>query len=144
MEHSHPSGSLVALLRRRGYRITAARAAIAQLMEQSAHPLSALEIHARLRRKNVRMNKVTAYRELRFLEGQGLLMPVQFDDGIKRYEAASLPHHHHLVCTQCKSVQDIEIDRHCEGLEAQIHRQKSFTVASHALEFYGLCGRCGG
>ncbi len=142
---THPPttpGSLVALLRRQGHRITKARDAICALMEGNDRPLAAADVHALLRKKHVKTDKVTVYRELQFLESQGILASVPFADGVTRYEAAALPHHHHLICTGCQRIEDIEVDHDFGRLERRIRTQKSFLVERHSLEFYGLCAKC--
>ncbi len=134
--------SILTALKKNGHRITTARKAVVQALTAVQAPLGATELHAMLQKKGLETNKVTVYRELAFLEEKGIASAVTFKDGTKRYEIADADHHHHLICTSCKSVQDVEMAHDLDHVEKKIRKEKSFTVQSHSLEFYGLCGEC--
>jgi Fur family ferric uptake transcriptional regulator len=134
--------TILTALKKNGHRITTARKSIIEAMLTMQKPCSALEMHAVLSEKGLTTNKVTVYRELGFLEREGVVHDVTFNDGVKRYELASEAHRHHLICTECKAIQDVEMDHDLDGIERKIRKEKSFTVRSHSLEFYGLCARC--
>jgi Fur family ferric uptake transcriptional regulator len=55
-------------------------------------------------------------------------------------------HHHHLFCSQCGSITDIELNNDLElELETearQIEKAYDFLIESHSLELFGLCARC--
>jgi len=135
--------SIIEQLRADGHRVTTARRAIVRGLLRSKAPVSALQVHALLRKRQLETNNVTVYRELAFLEAEGFLHGVTLKDGVKRYCLASNGHHHHLICTGCNAVQDVKMEHDLDSFEKKIARQKSFTVQSHSLEFYGLCARCG-
>lgn len=134
--------TIIGSLKAKGHRITKARIAIADLLMKHDAPVSAAEVHMLLKKQGLTTNTVTVYRELAFLESEGHLHGVKFNDGTKRYCLASTGHHHHLVCTGCDAVQDIEMDHDLDAIEKQICKEKAFRVQSHALEFYGLCAKC--
>ena len=136
--------SLAGKLRGLGIRMTKGRRSVLAALTKATKPLGAIELHTLLRRKKQAMDKASVYRELQFLAKRDIAHSVTFKDGIERYELApESGHKHHLVCTKCKAVEDIEVghgDLHL--LEKSIGRKKKFRVQSHALEFYGLCARC--
>jgi Fur family ferric uptake transcriptional regulator len=134
---------VVAELRSSGSRITAARSAVVDAVLTADAPVSAQEVSAALAARKVSANVTTVYRELEFLRGKGVVVPVAFADGVQRYEPADLGHHHHLVCLSCGRIQDVEVP-HAELHEAErrIAAARKFTVLRHALEFYGTCDRC--
>lgn len=135
--------SILTALKQNGHRITAGRKAVVSALATMTTPIGATELHAMLAKKRINVNKVTVYRELAFLEEQGIAIAVTFKDGTKRYEIADTDHHHHhLICTSCQSVQDVEMAHDLDDVEKKIRKDKSFTVQSHSLEFYGLCKRC--
>lgn len=140
--HDHATMDMIEGLKGKGYKITRARTAIAGILMKNDSPISALELHAVLAKRNIAVNNVTVYRELALLEKEGFLHGVKLNDGVKRYCLASAGHHHHLVCTNCKGVQDFEMEHDLDSIEKKINKEASFTVQSHALEFYGLCGQC--
>jgi len=64
--------------------------------------------HNYLRKKHLETNKVTVYRILDFLFKNQIIERVEFGEGKYRYELKK-NHHHHLICTNCGRVQDVEI-----------------------------------
>ena len=134
---------ILSRLRDKGHRMTSARTVIVQAVLGSKKPFSFLEMHVTLTKKGFGIDKVTVYRELQFLEKEKLLQGVKFQDGTKRYCLASSGHHHHLICTKCSDVQDMKMDHELDTIKKKIRREKSFNIQSHALEFHGLCSRCG-
>jgi Fe2+ or Zn2+ uptake regulation protein len=135
---------LLSALKQQRRRITQARIGVLTILAEAEEPLGALDIHAKMRRKRLRADKVTVYRELELLEKLRIAGTVVLHDGIRRYELLSdQGHKHHLVCTSCKSVDDVAMSHDdLASLEKTIRTKKKFAVQSHSLEFYGLCGRC--
>ena len=86
----------------------------------------------------------TVYRSLHLLENMGMVKRFDFGDGIARYELLGENddgHHHHLVCTLCRSV--IELDECFTGeLEERIAARSGYKQISHKLEFFGICPGC--
>ncbi|MEK7606577.1 MAG: transcriptional repressor [Patescibacteria group bacterium] len=132
----------LAKLKEKGKRTSVARGAILQLLMENSTPLSAAEILAGLTRRSLGVNKTTVYRELELLCGEGVLRELEFGDRKKRYEMTSEGHHHHLVCTICRRVEDVELPRDLDLQERQIERQKKFKILNHTLEFFGICRDC--
>lgn len=139
MAQEHP---VLQRLRADGNRITRARRAAVEIFAKRHIPMSAADVLAALRKRSVAANPATVYRELRFLEREGVLSSVHFKDGIVRYELADLPHHHHLVCTSCNVVADVHMHGDLAAFEKRIARKTGFAVSDHTLEFYGTCRRC--
>jgi Fur family ferric uptake transcriptional regulator len=71
---------------------------------------------------------------------KGIITQIDFQDGKYRYEIMR-DHHHHLVCTQCGSVQAIHDQ--CLAIDTKaIEGHYEFTVQRHQLEYFGLCSKC--
>ncbi len=136
--------SIIQSLRDKGHRIGKGRKAVIAALLKAKQPIAALELHAELVRTKVTADKVTVYRELKFLSEAGIAHPVHLNDNVQRYEIApEKGHHHHMVCTGCKTVR--HVDMSCENLHAienSIGKKEHFTIQGHSLEFYGLCSRC--
>lgn len=68
--------------------------------------------------------------------------------GVTRYELAEwiAGHHHHLICVECGSVEDVEIPRPHEArvrrLVDEIAAAASFRPSDHTLEIEGRCSQC--
>jgi Fur family ferric uptake transcriptional regulator len=127
------------LLSGHALRATRTRIRILEAMWGAPIPLSAGEVHARLGPKGPDL--VTVYRTLERFVRAGLLREVRLDDGVRRYEPAARGHHHHLVCTSCGEMRDIET---CvlEPVESRVLQEHGFRVSRHSLEFFGTCERC--
>ena len=118
-------------------RQTKTRKQLLSLLNSSSLPYSVSDLLA-----HFKVNKTTIYRQLDSLVTNGLVQQVRFSDRKTRYELANLPHHHHLICTSCDSVQDIHFSENIESLAQVSASNKQFSITSHYLEFFGLCAKC--
>ncbi len=109
-----------------------------KILQSCTGPLTAEEVRARV----ADVDLVTVYRTLQSLHAAELAHEVRFKDGVMRYELSG-GHHHHLVCTDCGVVEELEA---CdvEPLEKKVLKNsRGFkTISEHALEFFGLCNKC--
>jgi Fur family ferric uptake transcriptional regulator len=141
--HRHGNESdLTDCLRQKARRITGPRLAILRLLAERHSPMSSKDLFARL--DNGGCNLATIYRSLHLLEDLGLVKRFDFGDNIARYELVTSEadeHHHHLVCTECSGVVEID-DCFPEELERKISRRNGFKSVTHKLEFFGVCPRC--
>lgn len=124
--------------------MTQLRQAMIGLFCQVTRPQSAGVIMMALLKQGVSVNKTSVYRELQFLVEKNVIKTVAISDQEALYERVG-DHHHHVVCRDCKTVEDI----HVEGiedalshLEKGIARKSNFSDLKHSLEFFGQCGRC--
>jgi Fe2+ or Zn2+ uptake regulation protein len=129
-------------LKSKGHRITKARKAILEIFQEEKMPLSVGELGAKLHTLGIKVNKTTLYREIDFLLSEEIIKEINLGEDKKRYEAAGNAHHHHLICINCKKVEDIDLQNDLSKHEAQIKRTKNFKVINHSLEFFGLCKSC--
>lgn len=118
-------------------RITSISRKIVKILRECSYPLSVPEIN-----KKIKAHKTTLYRQIESMVRDGLLNKYDFGDGVIRYESVQNGHHHHLVCTKCKSVEGIEIGDDFSKEEKFIFDQRGFVVMNHALEFFGFCANC--
>lgn len=134
--------NILSNLRTNGHRITIVREKIIEIFLTLSQPVTVPDIIKTLSRKNIRVNKTTVYREIDFLLSQSIIKQIQFGEDKKRYESAYGDHHHHLVCTGCDSIVDINLEQDLDREIQSIKKRKNFLVTDHALEFYGLCANC--
>lgn len=135
-------GAIIERLQKEKYRITPARRAVIELLTSAHSPLSAPDLAAMLKKKKVRADKTTVYREIAFLLKSGIVRELQFDERSKRYEVISGQHTHHLICTSCSVVEAAVLNHDLDAVERRLKAQKKFKVQHHSLEFYGLCASC--
>ena len=132
-------------LREREIRYTRGRRVVISALAASDGPRSAAELHAEI---GPTVPLSSLYRSLAILEEAGVVMPHHGARTLTRYELAEwlAGHHHHLVCMECGSVEDVEIPRQREaevrGLVDDISAAASFAPVNHALEIEGRCARC--
>ena len=132
---------LASALEERGYRLTAARAAILDALTDSGGHLTADDLTEMVRRRRTGIGRMTVYRTLDLLCDLGLLRPVYQGTGAAHYIILEDGHHHHLICSGCGRV--IEFDQCAlETLHDEIDRRFSFRVDGHLLELYGQCDAC--
>lgn len=129
-------------LKDKGHRLTRVRTAIIGILSLCDVPLSAFEIKASLEKEHLPANKTTVYREVSFLQKNGIVHEIQFGDGKMRYKICPANHHHHTICVRCSRVEAITMERDLEKYEKELRRLKSFKVLRHTLEFFGICSQC--
>ena len=122
--------------------MTAARQAILDILGRLAHPMTTKEIFEALPKNECDL--ATVYRSMRLLEDMGMVKRFDFGDGTARFELLEEGddgHHHHLVCTRCAEI--VELDE-CSILEVEerIAALNGFKAVTHKLEFFGLCPEC--
>lgn len=126
-------------LRQKGYRLTTQRQQVLDCL--TGFPQSVEDIVVSLQNHNLCVDRVTVYRTLDCFVELGLVSKTQFQDKIAKYELFSEGHHHHhLVCNNCGSVEDVCINE--DSLLNQVSRETDFKIKSHSLEFFGVCGKC--
>jgi len=129
-------------LRRQSRKITGPRKAVLDILRKQAHPLTNREILAVMPVRQCDL--ATIYRAIHLLEELGMVKQFDFGDGIARYELVggrSAEHHHHLVCTRCSQVVEIE-DCFSAQMEKRIAARNGFRHVTHKLEFFGICPGC--
>ena len=124
-----------------GYRLTAPRRAIVELLAAAPRAFGPIEVYDRARRSYPRLGLVTVYRTLEKLEDLGLLQRLHTPDGCHRYLPAAEGHQHLLLCTQCGQIRYFRGDDF-NRLAGSISQETGFEVTDHWLQFYGLCPEC--
>jgi len=121
------------------YRLTKQRAAILRALEDGRH-LSAETILERVRLQLPGVSLGTIYRTLDILRSIGLVQMFSHAGGAAKYEAA-LEKHHHLVCTQCGDVINVNVSEALPLSQAIAH-DHGFHDVDCALVVTGRCTRC--
>ena len=109
---------------------------------RSGTAFSAEDLLKRLHRSNPRIGRATVYRSIEKLVRLKVLDRIDFTDGTHFFRlCGSGGHHHHLACTSCHRVVDLEF---CldEDQIATIGRQEGFSIEDHAITLFGLCKGC--
>jgi Fur family ferric uptake transcriptional regulator len=134
-----------------GYKLTAPRETIIDILSSTDKHLSAEDIYIAVHKKYPAIGLTTVYRTLDILVRLGLIYKFDFGDGRARFELAEdskgKKHHHHLICTNCGRIIDYTdfIDDEIKLLqltEKGLSKKYNFKISGHVLQFYGLCDRC--
>ncbi len=120
---------------------TEAREAIYSIISQAKKPVDVRTVVDLLKKLGISVDQATVYRTIQTFVDHGIFRQVELREGKFRYELSSLPHHHHLVCTNCGRIDDIE-ECGMKSVEEAIRSKKKFNVVQHNAEFFGLCLHC--
>lgn len=125
-------------------RFTGPRRRVVAVLTAAGRPLTLPEIL----RGDDGLAQSSTYRNLSELVAAGVVRRVQAGEDHAHYELAEdlTTHHHHLVCTACGRVTDVDAD---EALEAALDRalrraarRAGFRLEGHRLDVVGTCADC--
>ena len=127
------------------YKLTPQReATVRVLLENEEDHLSAEDVYLLVKEKSPEIGLATVYRTLELLSELKIVDKINFGDGVSRYdlrqEGASR-FHHHLICTECGAVEEIQEDLLGE-VEKRVEQEWRFKVKDHRLTFHGICDKC--
>lgn len=132
-------------LKEKGYKLTPQRRAIVDIIIQNeGSHLTTEELYDLVKKECPEIGLATVYRTVQLLEELGVICRLDLDDGCSRYELIHEDEnhqHHHLVCTECGKVLEVEGDL-LDVLEHNIEKQYEFKIKNHSVKFYGICSDC--
>lgn len=127
-----------------GQRYTPGRRRLVQILSRAGSPLAIPGILQRRRE----LKQSSVYRNLAALEQAGVVRRVLTDEEYGRYELTEdlTGHHHHLVCSRCGAVEDVDFapafEETLESALAKLADRTGFSAVSHRLDLIGLCRSC--
>jgi len=132
-------------LHSKSYKLTPQReATLRVLLEQNEEHLSAEEVFLLVKDKAPEIGLATVYRTLELLSELKVIDKINFGDGVSRYDIrreGAEHFHHHLVCIECGSVEQI-VDDLLGPVEEIVEKDWEFKVIDHRLTFHGICKKC--
>jgi Fur family ferric uptake transcriptional regulator len=132
---------IVDALDRGGYRVTAPRRALADLILELDGHFTAAELVDAAKRHRLDVGRATIFRSLDLLADLNVVERVDLPSGEHAYVACAPAHHHHLVCSRCGRATDVEDHGVAEAVR-EIARRTGYRIESHRLELFGVCHRC--
>jgi Fur family transcriptional regulator, ferric uptake regulator len=129
-------------LRDAGHKLTNARLAVLQALEDSGGHITSAEVLSRVDAIDPSIGRASVFRTLDLLTGLAIIRPTYIGTSMTpTYVLLPEGHHHHIICTNCNRV--IEFDE-CglEAIAAELERRLGVRLTGHLLEFYGLCDQC--
>jgi Fe2+ or Zn2+ uptake regulation protein len=131
-------------LRRADHRYTSNRRAVVEVIAAARHPVSMPQI-LRARRS---LAQSSVYRSLAVLEEVHVIRRISTEEDFARFELAEdlSEHHHHLVCSNCGAISDVQLpealERKMEGVLTEAATSEGFRATAHRLDVFGLCRAC--
>ena len=123
------------ILANRGYRVTAPRKAIAELLERKHEGFTVEALSEEL----PSVGRATVYRTIKLFLEAGVVCKLLMMDGARLYSLTRVGHrHHYSVCVQCGAVGELKaatIDRSLRAIGAEIPGQ----IVDHHIELYATC-----
>jgi len=127
----------VKILRKNGIKVTPQRLEILRFLDtHRTHP-TAEDIYHELKKSNPALSKTTVYNTIQSLKEHGLLISLAFSAHESRFDSV-INHHHHLLCSECGNVIDIEVE--CPFARSKV-------TGGHRIDevhgyFKGVCKDC--
>lgn len=132
-------------LKDKGYKLTPQRRAIVDIIiNNEGKHLTTEELYDLVKVECPEIGLATVYRTMQLLEELGVVCKLDLNDGCSRYELVHEEEnhqHHHLICTSCGKVIEVEGDL-LDSLEQDIQEKYKFMIKNHSVKFYGLCKEC--
>jgi len=129
-------------LRGRGFRLTAPRHAVLEVVRGIKRHPTAEEVHRLVTRRAPGVSLGTVYRNLRQLVDAGLLGELP---GPRARFDANTRAHHHFTCLRCGRIVDVEVpvaEPHSRALSKRVSARTGLTITHHRIEFFGRCREC--
>lgn len=127
-------------LRDAGLRVTGGRIALLEALDARPHS-DAETLLTVLKESSPRLSVQSVHNMLHDLSNAGLLRRIEPAGSPARYERRVGDNHHHLVCTSCGTIVDVD----CVSGEAPCldpSDTAGFAVDSAEVTFWGLCANC--
>ena len=137
------AGGVTDRLRAAGERATPQRLAIAAALADAGRRQTADELWQRIRRRERGIGRATVFRSLEALVAAGVARRLELENHVYCYVACQPEHHHHLACTACGRVMEID-ESYVQPVALRVARETGFQIDDARLDFYGRCAGCSG
>lgn len=127
-------------LRDKGYRLTPQRQLVLEAVTTLGHATPD-EILTEIHKTASGINISTVYRTLELLEHLDLVKHTHLGHGAPTYHPAERSDHLHLVCRDCASVTEVELDL-AAPLAHTVESRYGFDMDVQHFAIFGRCGNC--
>jgi Fur family transcriptional regulator, ferric uptake regulator len=124
-----------------GERVTRQRVLVADHLAAAGRQLTADELFRAIRRAEPTIGRATVFRTVERLVDAGVARRLELDGHVYAYVACRPAHHHHLSCTRCGRVEDID-EAYVRPIADRLADDLGFEIDDARLDFYGRCARC--
>jgi Fur family ferric uptake transcriptional regulator len=124
-----------------GERVTRQRLLVANALAAAGRQLTAEQLYRSLRRRERGIGRATVFRTLETLVDAGVARRLELDGHVYAYVACLPAHHHHIACTRCGRVEEID-EAYVTPLAERLAQELGFEIDDARLDFYGRCLTC--
>jgi Fur family ferric uptake transcriptional regulator len=124
-----------------GERVTRQRLLVANALAVAGRQLTAEQLYRSLRRQVPGIGRATVFRTLETLVDAGVARRLELDGHVYAYVACLPEHHHHLACTRCGRVEEID-EAYITPIAQRLALDLGFEIDDARLDFYGRCASC--
>ena len=103
------------------------------------HP-SPEEVYTRVKKRIPAISLATVYKNIHLFVERGVLKELSMHHGSLRVELHG-HHHHHIVCSRCKAITDIE-ERTLGVLPTLQDLPGGFQMECYSIDVIGICATC--
>lgn len=137
----HRSRTSADILRRAGHRATPQRVAVLSAFRDSDTHVTAEELFSRVEGRIPGMTLSTVYRTLELLRDIQIVTETDLGEGVRQYEMIDDEPHHHLICTGCGAMLDLD-DSAVVPLREYVSEAYGFEPHLNHLAIFGRCPMC--
>jgi Fur family ferric uptake transcriptional regulator len=124
-----------------GARVTRQRLLVAEALAAAGRQITADDLYRSLGRREPVLGRATVFRTLETLVAAGVARRLELEGHVYAYVACQPEHHHHLACTRCGRVEEID-EAYVRPIARRVAREKGFEIDDARLDFYGRCAAC--
>ena len=125
-----------------GVALTRKRVKALEALASSDHHPSARELHAEVRRIYPSTSLATIYNTIELLKEAGQIMELEFSGSANRYDGRRPDSHPHLICLECRSVEDMDVGGWSEVSLNHLSEATGYKLVRQRADYYGLCPAC--
>ncbi len=124
-----------------GERVTRQRLLVADALAAAGRQVTAEQLYRGLRRRVPGIGRATVFRTLETLVDAGVARRLELEGHIYAYVACLPAHHHHIACTSCGRVEEID-EAYVTPIAERLAQEMGFEIDDARLDFYGRCAAC--
>ena len=140
-DHKIRLETMIQKMRDKGCRITPQRIAILKILSKSKGHPSVENIYEQVKKNFPTTSLATVYKNISMLKELGEVLELSFGTESSRYDGNKPNPHPHLICTECKTIVDPDLDS-LKGVSSELIKETGFRITNHRLDFFGICPEC--
>ena len=129
-------------LQKHGYRLTATRQGVMNILASSETALTPQEIYDIARDKDLSLSIASIYRTLEALESFNLIQQIHQPGGCQAYWPTVVGNKHFAICKKCGRMDVFEGVDDLNALFKKVEEESGYQIQEHWLQFFGLCKQC--